>query len=277
MRGSGGGHRSRRPLRAIGHRGAGAGGHLARADHRARASAPAAVRARLPHAPRGAPRALARAASHEVRARGDEGPRHGGLRGLAHAERPGASHAHGPGRHGASPSHARRGRSNPAPRSSASTTASCRTRASSWASRARRATRASSCSGVAGLAAGAFAMAAGSTSRCDRSASSSSTRSASSATSLRNTRSRGPGARAHLRREGPAQARREQACEADRGDPDHALDTLAREELGLNPGELGSPTGAAASSFGAFAVGAATPLVPFALPRGAPRCRRRSR
>lgn len=51
-------------------------------------------------------------------------------------------------------------------------------------------------------------------------------------------------------------------------DPDHALDTLAREELGLNPGELGSPTGAAASSFGAFAVGAATPLVPFALAPG---------
>jgi VIT1/CCC1 family predicted Fe2+/Mn2+ transporter len=46
-------------------------------------------------------------------------------------------------------------------------------------------------------------------------------------------------------------------------DPEHALDTLAREELGLNPGELGSPVGAAASSFAAFATGALVPLVPF--------------
>ena len=46
-------------------------------------------------------------------------------------------------------------------------------------------------------------------------------------------------------------------------DPEHALDTLAREELGLNPGELGSPIGAAASSFAAFATGAVLPLVPF--------------
>ena len=46
-------------------------------------------------------------------------------------------------------------------------------------------------------------------------------------------------------------------------DPDHALDTLAREELGLNPDDLGSPWGAAASSFLAFAVGAIVPLLPF--------------
>ncbi len=46
-------------------------------------------------------------------------------------------------------------------------------------------------------------------------------------------------------------------------DPDHALDTLAREELGLNPDELGSPWGAAVSSFMAFAVGAIVPLLPF--------------
>src|SRR6185369_5369125 len=31
-------------------------------------------------------------------------------------------------------------------------------------------------------------------------------------------------------------------------DPEHALDTLAREELGLNPDELGSPWGAAVAS-----------------------------
>ena len=43
----------------------------------------------------------------------------------------------------------------------------------------------------------------------------------------------------------------------------HALDALAREELGLNPDDLGSPWGAATSSFVAFALGAVVPLVPF--------------
>jgi len=63
------------------------------------------------------------------------------------------------------------------------------------------------------------------------------------------------------------------AREADRiaqqlvADPEHALDTLAREELGLNPAELGSAFGAAASSFVSFAGGAVLPLLPFvALP-----------
>ena len=46
-------------------------------------------------------------------------------------------------------------------------------------------------------------------------------------------------------------------------DPEHALDTLAREELGLNPDELGSPWVAAISSFAAFTAGAALPLLPF--------------
>jgi VIT1/CCC1 family predicted Fe2+/Mn2+ transporter len=45
--------------------------------------------------------------------------------------------------------------------------------------------------------------------------------------------------------------------------PEKALDTLAREELGLNPTELGSPWGAAISSFAAFAAGAFLPLVPY--------------
>jgi VIT1/CCC1 family predicted Fe2+/Mn2+ transporter len=51
-------------------------------------------------------------------------------------------------------------------------------------------------------------------------------------------------------------------------DPVRALDTLAREELGLNPDELGSPWGAAISSFLSFAVGALIPLLPFLLLRG---------
>jgi VIT1/CCC1 family predicted Fe2+/Mn2+ transporter len=48
-------------------------------------------------------------------------------------------------------------------------------------------------------------------------------------------------------------------------DPANALDTLTREELGLNPQDLGSPWGAALSSFVAFAIGGAVPLVPFAI------------
>jgi len=51
-------------------------------------------------------------------------------------------------------------------------------------------------------------------------------------------------------------------------DPDVALDTLAREELGLNPGDLGSPWTAAISSFLAFAVGALVPLLPFVFATG---------
>ena len=51
--------------------------------------------------------------------------------------------------------------------------------------------------------------------------------------------------------------------------PHYALDTLAREELGLDPGALGSPVGAAAFSFAAFAVGAAVPLAPFVFGSGA--------
>ncbi len=50
--------------------------------------------------------------------------------------------------------------------------------------------------------------------------------------------------------------------------PKQALDTLAREELGLNPDDLGSPWGAAISSFAAFAVGAMLPLAPFLLGGG---------
>jgi vacuolar iron transporter family protein len=47
-------------------------------------------------------------------------------------------------------------------------------------------------------------------------------------------------------------------------DKDTALDTLAREELGVDPGELGgSPYAAAASSFALFATGAIFPVAPF--------------
>lgn len=46
-------------------------------------------------------------------------------------------------------------------------------------------------------------------------------------------------------------------------DPKIALDTLAREELGLDPGSLGSPWGASVSSFLAFVLGALIPILPY--------------
>lgn len=51
--------------------------------------------------------------------------------------------------------------------------------------------------------------------------------------------------------------------------PDVALEVHAKEELGLDPEELGSPWGAAASSFAAFALGAVVPLAPFFFGAGA--------
>ncbi|HEX7473816.1 MAG TPA: VIT1/CCC1 transporter family protein [Candidatus Limnocylindrales bacterium] len=46
-------------------------------------------------------------------------------------------------------------------------------------------------------------------------------------------------------------------------DPEAALDTLIREELGLDPDQLGSPWGAAFGSFAAFAIGASIPVIPY--------------
>ena len=46
-------------------------------------------------------------------------------------------------------------------------------------------------------------------------------------------------------------------------DPEIALQTHAREELGIDPNELGSPSQAATSSFFAFCAGAIVPLVPW--------------
>lgn len=52
-------------------------------------------------------------------------------------------------------------------------------------------------------------------------------------------------------------------------DPEQALDTKVREELGLDPQELGSSWGAASSSFVSFAIGALVPLLPYLLVTGA--------
>ena len=49
---------------------------------------------------------------------------------------------------------------------------------------------------------------------------------------------------------------------------DVALDTLAREELGLDPARLGSPWVAATSSFVAFSIGAVIPVIPFLIGSG---------
>jgi vacuolar iron transporter family protein len=46
-------------------------------------------------------------------------------------------------------------------------------------------------------------------------------------------------------------------------DPQTALDTLVREELGLDPDELGSPIRASLGSFIAFALGASIPVLPY--------------
>lgn len=48
-------------------------------------------------------------------------------------------------------------------------------------------------------------------------------------------------------------------------DHEQALEIHAREELGVDPGSLPSPTVAAVSSFGSFAVGALLPVVPYLL------------
>lgn len=48
-------------------------------------------------------------------------------------------------------------------------------------------------------------------------------------------------------------------------DPEQALEIHAREELGIDPDELPSPTVAAVSSFGSFALGALLPVLPYLL------------
>lgn len=69
-------------------------------------------------------------------------------------------------------------------------------------------------------------------------------------------------ARGHSREEAVSMAKNLTA------DPEKALLTLAREELGLNPEDLGSPWGAASFSFVFFGVGAAIPLLPFLFAAG---------
>jgi vacuolar iron transporter family protein len=62
---------------------------------------------------------------------------------------------------------------------------------------------------------------------------------------------------------GISAAQAEELAERIISNPKTAIDTLAREELGLDPSSLGSPAGASISSFVSFAVGAAIPVVPY--------------
>ena len=51
-------------------------------------------------------------------------------------------------------------------------------------------------------------------------------------------------------------------------DPEVALDVHAREELGVDPDEIGNPVAASFSSFLAFALGAIIPLIPWFFAEG---------
>lgn len=57
-------------------------------------------------------------------------------------------------------------------------------------------------------------------------------------------------------------------AEAVHEDPEVALEVHAREELGVNPDDIGDPVGASLSSFLAFAVGAVLPLLPWFVTEG---------
>jgi VIT1/CCC1 family predicted Fe2+/Mn2+ transporter len=71
------------------------------------------------------------------------------------------------------------------------------------------------------------------------------------------------------RSRGVDEATAEQLATALSRDPDLALETHAREELGIDPNSLGRPVSAAASSFVTFSIGAMIPLIPYFFGTGA--------
>ncbi len=242
-----GGRERRHPRRALPparRRSRGAGGDLARAAHRPRPSAAAAVPARRPHAPRRGAGAAARPAADARRAGGDEGPRHVGLRrGDAARGRARAADAGQPESSTGTAGWA--AAATCARRCSASTTASSPTPASSSASPAPAPTpQVVLLTGVAGMSAGAFAMAAG------------------EYVSVRSQRelfehqiglerdelAQYPEAEAQelaliyaAKGLPPADATR--LAQTIIADPEHALDTLAREELGPQSRRAGLAVG----------------------------------
>jgi VIT1/CCC1 family predicted Fe2+/Mn2+ transporter len=70
------------------------------------------------------------------------------------------------------------------------------------------------------------------------------------------------------RAKGLAKAEAEKVADRVMADREIALDTLAREELGLDPDSLGSPWSAAASSLLAFAAGAFVVVLPYLIGSG---------
>lgn len=62
---------------------------------------------------------------------------------------------------------------------------------------------------------------------------------------------------------GISAAQAQEMATAVMADPDVALEVHAREELGVDPDEVGDPVGAAASSFVSFGIGALLPLIPW--------------
>ncbi len=67
----------------------------------------------------------------------------------------------------------------------------------------------------------------------------------------------------YIQRRGLEEDKAETLAQAVMADPEVALDIHAREELGIDPESGGNAVGAAVSSFGAFAIGAVVPLVPW--------------
>ena len=62
---------------------------------------------------------------------------------------------------------------------------------------------------------------------------------------------------------GLASDRARELAEAVHTNPDVALEVHAREELGVDPDDIGDPIAASASSFVAFGIGAVLPLIPW--------------
>lgn len=123
--------------------------------------------------------------------------------------------------------------------------------------------------GVAGLLAGAFSMAAGEYLSVRTQRERFQHQLAREADELANSPSE---ERAELvaiyRHKGLGRSQSEAIADQLMADPNVVLDTMAREELGLDPDDLGSPWVTAGSSFVTFAAGAVLPVLPFLLATG---------
>ena len=120
--------------------------------------------------------------------------------------------------------------------------------------------------GLAGLAAGAFSMAAGEyTSVASQSEAAEREIEKERAEILRNPEAETRELAEMYVDKGIEPDLAEQVARQIHRNADNALDVHAREELGVDPDDLASPTLAAVSSFLAFAVGALVPVLPYLL------------